>query len=224
MIGTSDHDGCMLSGQTEVVQRRTKREQTLSERDRRALQVIDAQTKRLNSLIDSLLDIGRLQAGGFSIERKPVDLCILVGRIVEESRPALEQHSIDLECHEDSLIVAGDAVRLEQMIQNLLQNGIKYSPSGGQVMVRVQRQDDRVYLAVSDQGIGIPEGAQAHVFQQFYRTSNVEDGHIEGMGIELYVVKEIVALHGGEITVTRQEGAGSTFTVSLPLYTASQSP
>jgi signal transduction histidine kinase len=77
---------------------------------------------------------------------------------------------------------------------------------------------------VSDEGIGIPQAAQAHLFQQFYRAPNVEEGHIQGMGIGLYVVKEIVALHSGEITVMSQEGEGSTFTVSLPLYTASQSP
>ena len=84
--------------------------------------------------------------------------------------------------------------------------------------VRVYRQNDRAYLSVSDQGIGIPQAAQANLFQQFYRATNVEAQQIQGMGIGLYVVKEIVALHDGEITVESREGEGSTFTVSIPLY------
>jgi PAS domain S-box-containing protein len=207
-----------LRGYTEILRRRAEREHTLSERDQRALQIIDAQANRLHGLIDSLLDIGRIQAGGFNIEKKPLDLCSLVRRLVEESQPALEQHSIDLECQVDALIVAGDAGRLEQVVHNLLQNAMKYSPSGGVVTVRLHRQHDRACLAISDQGIGIPEAAQAHLFQQFYRAPNVDEGHIQGMGIGLYVAKEIVTLHGGEITVVSQEGVGSTFTVSLPLH------
>ena len=85
--------------------------------------------------------------------------------------------------------------------------------------VQVYRRNDRAHLAVSDQGIGIPEAAQANLFQQFYRATNVEVQQIQGMGIGLYVVKEIVALHDGEITVVSREGEGSTFTVSLPLDT-----
>jgi PAS domain S-box-containing protein len=206
-----------LQGFAEVLQRRAGREHTLSERDQRSLQVITAQAKRLHGLIDSLLDIRRIQAGGFSVERKPLELCSLARELVEEMQPSLEQHTIDLECEAEPLIVAGDASRLAQVMQNLLQNALKYSLSGGQVTVRVYRQNDCAYLAISDQGIGVPEAAQAHLFQQFYRATNVEEQQIQGMGIGLYVVKEIVALHGGEITVVSREGEGSTFTVSLPL-------
>jgi signal transduction histidine kinase len=109
-------------------------------------------------------------------------------------------------------------------VQNLLQNAVKYSPSGGLVTVRLQRQHDRACLAISDQGIGIPEAAQAHLFQQFYRAANVEGQQIQGMGIGLYVVKEIVTLHDGKITVASREGEGSTFTLYLPLYMAHPAP
>ena len=195
------------------------REQTLSERDQRVLQVIVTQAKRFHGLIDSLLDIGRIQVGGLQIERQPLELCSLVRELTDEIEPSLEQHTIQMECDADALIIAGDAGRLAQVVQNLLQNAVKYSPAGGAVTVRVYRQHNRAYLAVSDQGIGIPEAAQANLFQQFYRATNVEVQQIQGMGIGLYVVKEIVALHEGEITVESREGQGSTFTVSLPLYT-----
>jgi PAS domain S-box-containing protein len=207
-----------LQGYTEVLQRRAAREQTLNERDQRVLQIIASQAKRFHGLIDSLLDIGRIQAGGLSIERRPLELCSLVRMLVDEIQPSLEQHTLQLECEAEALIIAGDTARLEQVVQNLFQNAVKYSPSGGVVTVRVYRQNDRAYLSVSDQGIGIPQVAQAHLFQQFYRATNVEAQQIQGMGIGLYVVKEIVALHDGEITVESHEGEGSTFTVSLPLY------
>jgi PAS domain S-box-containing protein len=213
-----------LQGYAEVLHRRARREQTLSERDQRILQVITAQAKRLHGLIDSLLDIGRIQAGGFRVEHRPLDLCGLVHELVEETQPALEQHTIELECEADALIVVGDTSRLVQVVQNLLQNALKYSPSGGVVTIRISCQNDRAYLAISDQGIGIPEAAQAHLFQQFYRATNVEEQQIQGMGIGLYVVKEIVALHDGEITVVSREGEGSTFTVSLPLYKDTTTP
>jgi PAS domain S-box-containing protein len=209
-----------LRGYTDILRRRAEREHTLSERDQRAVRVIDAQAKRLHGLIDSLLDIGRIHAGGFSVELKPLDLGGLVRRLVEELQPTLEQHTIHLEHPADALVVAGDAARLEQVVQNLLQNALKYSPSGGPVQVRVHRQDDRALLLVSDQGVGIPEAAQAHIFEQFYRAANVEEEGVQGMGIGLYVTKEILALHGGEISVVSHEGEGSTFTVSLPLYVA----
>jgi signal transduction histidine kinase len=207
-----------LQGYTEVLQRRALREQTLTERDQRVLNIIISQAKRFQGLIDSLLDIGRIQGGGLRVERKPVELCSIARALVDELQPSLEQHTIQLECDADALIVAGDAGRLEQVVQNLLQNAVKYSPAGGVVTVRVYRQNDRANLSVSDQGIGIPEVAQANLFQQFYRATNVEAQQIQGMGIGLYVVKEVVNIHDGEITVQSREGEGSTFTISLPLY------
>jgi PAS domain S-box-containing protein len=209
-----------LQGYTEVLQRRVVREQTLNERDLYILQIIVTQAKRFQGLIDSLLDIGRIQVGELRIARKPLELCSLVRALVDELQPSLEQHTVTLECDADALIIAGDSGRLEQVVQNLIQNALKYSPTGGVVGVRVYRQNDRAYLAVSDQGIGIPAAAQPDLFQQFYRATNVETQQIQGMGIGLYVVKEIVSLHNGEITVESREGEGSTFTVSLPLYQA----
>jgi PAS domain S-box-containing protein len=205
-----------LRGYTDVLRRRTEREHTLNERDQRALHIIDAQARRLQELIDSLLDLRRLQAGALSVKRTPLDLCGLVRRLMDE----LQRHTLHVECPTDTVIVAGDEARLEQVAQNLLQNAMKYSPSGGLVTVRLRRDQDRALLTVSDQGVGIPEAAQARVFEQFYRADNVEGRQFQGMGIGLYVVKEIVTLHGGEIGVESREGQGSTFTVSLPLHIA----
>jgi signal transduction histidine kinase len=111
-------------------------------------------------------------------------------------------------------------VRLEQVVQNLLTNAIKYSPDGGPVVLRVERLADQVRLQVTDSGIGVPEADQPQLFQRFYRASNTDTQYLSGMGIGLYVVREIVTLHGGTVGVESCEGEGSTFTVCLPLDAA----
>jgi len=113
------------------------------------------------------------------------------------------------------LWVAGDAARLEQVVYNLLNNAVKYSPDGGPIRVGVARQDTAVTVAVTDTGIGIPQDAQAHLFETYYRASNV--GPISGFGVGLHVVRAIVERHGGRITVESVEGQGSTFRIVLPL-------
>jgi signal transduction histidine kinase len=116
-----------------------------------------------------------------------------------------------------ALFVHGDALRLEQVVHNLISNAIKYSPGGGTVQVQAARRAAMGTIVVSDQGMGIPAEALPQLFQRFYRAPNVDAQYISGMGIGLHIVKEIVTLHGGTIEVASQEGAGSTFTVVLPL-------
>ena len=107
-------------------------------------------------------------------------------------------------------------LRLEQVLQNIIQNAVKYSPRGGAIVVETFAREQSVCVSVSDQGIGIPQDALHRLFRRFYRADNVDDKQISGMGIGLYVVKEIVALHGGSVAVESTEGAGSKFTVCLP--------
>ncbi len=97
-----------------------------------------------------------------------------------------------------------------RLLQNLIQNAIKYSPMGGQIDVVVARQGEQACVVVADQGIGIPRAALPRLFTRFYRASNANPLHISGMGVGLYVVKEIVTLHDGEVAVESEEGAGST--------------
>ena len=210
-----------LLGYSQLLQRRMNREPTANARDRRAVQVLAEQTERLGALVASLLDVSRLELGQFTLDRQPVDLCPLVRRVVEELQPTLPQgnppHTVEWSCPDAPVVVDGDALRLEQVLQNLLQNAVKYSPQGGPIMVRVTREDGYAVLAVSDRGIGVPREAQAQLFQRFYRAAHAAARDISGMGIGLYVVREIVNRHGGTIEVESVEGAGSTFTVHLPL-------
>ncbi|HET9222251.1 MAG TPA: GAF domain-containing sensor histidine kinase, partial [Roseiflexaceae bacterium] len=206
-----------LLGNAQLFLRRSERERSLNERDSRSLRLVVDQAYRLNRMIGALLDLSRLQAGQLSIERAPVDLGGLIQRVVEEAQTGLERHTLAYVPPNDQLAIVGDELRLEQVIQNLVQNAIKYSPEGGPVEVRAVRRGTMACISVTDQGIGIPQAALSRLFTRFYRAPNVDPQHISGMGVGLYVVKEIVSLHGGEVEAESQEGVGSTFTICLPL-------
>ncbi|HEX6289488.1 MAG TPA: ATP-binding protein [Herpetosiphonaceae bacterium] len=210
-----------LLGNAQLLQRRVAREGTIPASGAKAIGVIVEQARRLNKMILGLLDVSRIEMGRLSIECAPLDLCALVRRVVEESEPTFVNHNVDCLTPSGSLIVDGDEVRLEQVIQNLLSNALKYSPHGGPITVRVEQHGNHARLLVTDRGIGIPKQEQPRLFQRFYRASNADRQYISGMGIGLYVVKEIVGLHGGTIDVESGESAGSTFIVSLPLRGAS---
>jgi signal transduction histidine kinase len=197
--------------------RRAVRDGTLPERELRQLQVINEQSSRLHRMVLALLDISRLDSGQLSIERAPLDLAALARRVVEEVRPANDGRQIEFAAPDESLPVAADELRLEQVLQNLIQNALKYSPEGEPVAVRVERRSTSAAVTVVDRGIGIPTTALPRLFGRFYRAPNAEARQIGGMGVGLYVVKEIVTLHGGDVTVESAEGQGSTFTISLPL-------
>jgi signal transduction histidine kinase len=181
------------------------------------MHVINTQAKRLSKMVAALLDISRLEQGKLIIESSPVDLCALVRRVVEEVQPGLTQHTVEYISPDDSsLLIDADELRLEQVLQNLISNAVKYSLNGGRVRVQVMRQGDIACIAVTDEGIGIPPEDIPHLFERFYRASNTDEQHVSGMGIGLYIVKEIVSLHGGRVEVESSVGSGSMFSVYLP--------
>jgi signal transduction histidine kinase len=205
-----------LLGYAQLFLRRAERDGSQNERDQRALQVIVEQGARLNKMILALLDISRIESGQLSIERRPIDLAVLVRRVVEEAQALDDQYPLHLSCPSSPLMIMGDELRLEQVLQNLLNNAVKYSLSGGAVCVRVEQQPDMARIVVADQGMGIPAADLPHLIERFYRAGNADEHHISGMGIGLYIVKEIVTLHGGTMTVESTEGKGSTFIVCVP--------
>jgi PAS domain S-box-containing protein len=209
-----------LLGNAQLLQRRAEREDSFSERTQRSIKVINDQASRLNKMIAALLDISRIEQGQLSIDRIALDLCALTERVVAEVRLTVERHTIVIESRATPLVVLGDELRLEQVLQNLLQNAIKYSPNGGTITVQVMQHDEQACISISDQGMGIPAAALPNLFRRFYRANNVEAEHISGMGIGLFVVKEIVALHGGTVHAESTEGKGSRFTLSLPIKPA----
>jgi PAS domain S-box-containing protein len=209
-----------ILGNIELLQRRVRKEHILNERDQRTLRIIAEQTQRLDRMIVSLLDVSRIETGQLSIERVLLNVCELVKRIVDDVQATFTERQFEVVCPIQSLMIQGDELRLEQVLQNLLQNAVKYSSDDAVIRVAVRQVEAHAYISVQDQGIGIPQTALPQLFQRFYRANNVDPGKISGLGIGLYVVKQIVELHGGTVMVESNEGEGSTFTVALPLDAA----
>ncbi|PLS83294.1 MAG: hypothetical protein CYG59_01690 [Chloroflexi bacterium] len=206
-----------LLGYLQLMQRRAANGSHVLESDQHVIHLLAEQGSRLHRLSGMLLDLSHIRAGQFTIACQPVDMCSLAQRIVDETQRTLKQCPLYLTCPDEALVVQGDELRLEQVIQNLLQNAIKYSPAGGPILVRIERRDDQCLFMVRDHGIGIPQAELPHIFEQFYQVQSRFVAASSGFGIGLYVVNEIVTRHGGRTEVTSIEGRGSTFTIYLPL-------
>lgn len=206
-----------LIGHAQLLERRLKRAEGTTERDLAAVQTIAGLTSRLSTLVSTMFDVSRMEMGQLQLDLAELDLTALVARIVAETQPTLTQHRLVLVGASAPLRVHGDELRLEQAIQNLLGNAVKYSPAGGSVELQLKQAGDCALLRIRDHGIGIPAAALPQLFERFYRVPNAATQAIRGSGLGLYVVKELIELHGGEVAVASVEGQGSTFTIALPL-------
>ncbi|HEV8229501.1 MAG TPA: ATP-binding protein, partial [Candidatus Limnocylindria bacterium] len=199
--------------QAEFLERRASRDPS-APADISGIRRVVRESKRLAALVADLLDATRLEQGRLVGEREPVDLVTLA----QEScaRDGGDPTACEVEA---SAPVVGvyDRRRIEQLLQNLIENGKKYSPERTPVRVKVWQQDGEARLAVSDTGIGIPAADLPRVFDRFSRASNVDDRRFHGMGLGLFICRGIVEEHGGRIWVDSEVGKGSTFHVALPL-------
>jgi PAS domain S-box-containing protein len=179
---------------------------------------LQQQLGRLETLVADLLDVSRLQQGGLELRPEPVDLAELARRALargEEAPERTARHTVALDAPAP-VVGRYDPARLEQVLTNLLSNALKYSPAGGEVRVGVRRDGAWAVLAVSDQGLGIAPEEQVALFRPFGRGASVGQS-IPGIGLGLYISAQIVAQHGGTIGLQSTPGAGSTFTVRLPV-------
>lgn len=206
-----------LLGYTQLLQRRFEQGRVAPEREQRVVQAILEQVQRLNRLTSGLLDLTRLDRGQLVLNRAPLDLAAELERIVDRFQILADRHTLALSRPAGPVLILGDELSFEQIVDNLLQNAIKYSPAGSTVAVHLSASATHASVSVADEGIGIPAESLPQVFDRFYRAANISHQHISGIGIGLYIVKELVALHGGTIDVRTTIGSGSVFTVSLPL-------
>jgi PAS domain S-box-containing protein len=182
-----------------------------------SLATIVGQSNHLERLINDLLDVARLEAGRLDLQIAPVDLGALVQQAVNQAQAMTSRHTIRAEITEQPIIHEWDGGRLGQVLQNLLTNAIKYSPDGGDILVRVEDDPSRreARLVVSDAGIGMPPEALPRLFSRFYRVDeSLTSG--DGLGLGLYICRSLVEAHGGRIEVESAPGCGSSFTVRLP--------
>lgn len=227
LIDTLAHDLknplAAIKAQSQVLHRRLMRGNAIDEGN---LAMLAETATNMADLIDEMSDASKLAAGqDLELELGNVDLVALLRRSSASYGGTSAQHTVVLQCDVDELIGHWDRARLERVFGNLLANAIKYSPDGGDVILKVAPNQDNAgdwaVASVTDQGIGIPEADIPLVFERHRRGRNV--GHIRGNGLGLAGAADVVRLHGGTITVTSQEGGGSTFTVRLPLPRSSRS-
>ena len=207
-----------VKGYTQVLLGRAQQNGT-PEREQRALRTIASQVDRMARLVGELLDISRIDSGQLQVQFKPVDLTELAERVVEQVQLGTSRHEFLIHTP-GSTFVYGDADRLEQVVTNLVENAVKYSPEGGAIEIMIEQHAGEVYFAVRDSGIGIPQAQLPHVFTRFYRAQNVSSS-ISGLGLGLYISHEIIHRHGGSLAVESREGSGSTFRVVLPAAASS---
>jgi signal transduction histidine kinase len=185
---------------------------------REALGSVLEEVERLGEIVESLFALSRLDAGEAGGAWLSFDLAELAATTAEQMSLLATDKSIRVDCESaPGVIVRGDRARLKQVIVNLLDNAIKYTPRGGRIALSVRREGAYAVLDVTDNGVGIPSEALPHVFKRFYRVDESRSREQGGAGLGLSIVKSICAAHGAEVEVLSTPGQGSTFRVRQPL-------
>jgi two-component system, OmpR family, phosphate regulon sensor histidine kinase PhoR len=187
------------------------------------LDIVDSEAERLGQMIDDLLNVARLQNGrGLQFSFQPVDLNVLIQRVVKlQSKSSyVRGHEIVVK-GEDLPPIVADEGKVEQVLNNLLSNALKYSPNGGTVTIAAHLEGEGIRISIADQGMGIPKEQLPRMFQQFFRVEGSHMVGIKGTGLGLYLVKHLIDGHGGRIWVESEFGHGTTFLFWLPLDASS---
>jgi len=177
------------------------------------------QTRRLTELTHELVDVVRLTTATLQIDRAPLDLSDLSRRVVDTIQVIAGEQPVNLQGDDAPIIISGDARRIEQILLNLLVNAVTFSGGGGSIDVSLRDADGFAEVEVRDHGPGIPAHVLPHIFDRFYRVDDERSAR-EGLGLGLFIAREIVTAHGGRIEVESTLGSGATFTVRLPLVDA----
>jgi signal transduction histidine kinase len=193
----------------------------VEEPDPRTLQVMLLQTERLGRLVDQLLDLSRLESGEVLLDRAVMPLAPLVSRVFSEISVGRSVTDVRLEGDIDpDLMVRADPERIHQVLFNLVDNAVRFTPPGGEVRITARLEDDRVQVTVADTGVGIPQEHLPRLFERFYRVDPARSRDDGGTGIGLAIARSVVEAHGGRIVAESIPGHGSTFTFDLPAVRA----
>jgi len=181
------------------------------------LTYIESEAQRLTTIVDKLLSVARLDAGDLQLELAPLDVRSLVSEVVDHVREEESVngggHSFVLDLPDAPLPARTDSEKLRQVLLNLVDNAVRFSPGGGTVTVGARRRGETIVLSVADQGVGIPDNEQERIFSKFYRVGDAQTG---GTGVGLFIAQGLISALGGRITVQSTEGRGSSFIVELP--------
>jgi PAS domain S-box-containing protein len=207
-----------IKGFTQLLVRRFQR--LGDEESLRFLSRMDTQLNKLTKLISDLLDLSKIQAGRLEYREEPFELDQLVEEVIENVQGTTSTHALvlDVSAPEQHVCILGDRDRVGQIFINLLTNAIKYSPKADRILIQVTQEGDNAVVRVQDFGVGIAPKYQEQIFERFYQINELDVKTYPGLGIGLYISKEIVERHHGHISVSSQKGKGTTFSVFLPLF------
>jgi two-component system phosphate regulon sensor histidine kinase PhoR len=184
-------------------------------------QIINGECDRLQRLIEDLLNVSRIESGkALQMHWSTFDPLPVIARVLQTQRAYVTHHQLRLQAHGHIPEITADMDKLEQILTNLISNAIKYSPSGGEVVVTVSSDVERLTIAVRDQGIGIPADKLPRLFEKFERVDNRDTRRVGGTGIGLFLVRNYVDSHGGEVWADSVLGQGSTFTFQIPIHSS----
>jgi len=182
------------------------------------LNIIHAQSNRLNKFVQQILDVSLLEAGTIKAEQKSVALKPLIAQIIEAFETRVNTHRFEIIVPEGPAIVVGDESKIQTVLDNLLENAVDYSPEGSVVSIEVSDRGKEVVISVIDEGIGIPDKQLERIFERFHRVNTSDDQEQYGYGLGLYISKRLIEIQGGSIWAESEVGHGSRFSFSLPKW------
>jgi signal transduction histidine kinase len=184
------------------------------------LEIVAQSAAKLAGLVDNLLDAARVEAGVLHVEPEPVRLERLLEHVVAQRRALAHNHPLHLNIQPELPLANVDPQRVDQILVNLVDNAIKYSPAGGPITISLSGTPDSLKVGVSDRGVGLTQDQTERLFQRFYRVEGSLSRSTKGVGLGLYICRSLVEAHGGRIWVDSQPGEGSTFWFTLPTLIA----
>lgn len=189
-----------------------------SDQQQDLLNIVHAQSNRLNKFVEQILDVSLLEAGAVKAEQEPVALKPLIEQMIEAFETRAHTHRFELTVPEGPTIVVGDERKIQTVLDNLLENAVNYSPKGSRVSIEVNVRDKEVVISVIDEGIGIPATQLERLFERFHRVDARDDQEQYGYGLGLYTGKRLIEIQGGSIWAESEVGCGSRFSFSLPKW------
>lgn len=182
------------------------------------LNIVHAQSNRLNKFVEQILDVSLLEAGTVKAEQQPVALNPVIEQIIKAFEIRANTHRFEFTAPEGPTIVVGDESKIQTVLDNLVENAVNYSPKGSRVSVEVSDRDTEVVISVIDEGIGIPAKQLERIFERFHRVNASDDQEQYGYGLGLYISKRLIEIQGGSIWAESEVGRGSRFSFSLPRW------
>lgn len=191
----------------------------VNEKQLEYLQILQENSRRMEGLVSDLLIVSRIQQGKYALREEKVPFKNLVEKVVEEARifSKASNVGIKLDAEEELSQIFIDPFQIKLVVENLLDNAIRYTKAGGNIEIKLMKKNNNLRLEMQDSGVGIPKEDQKYIFQKFFRSENVLKHQTEGSGLGLYIAKSIIEKSKGKIGFKSQEGVGSTFWFTLPI-------